>query len=201
MKFNKDSFSSDIIAHVQSAINKGLITKEDAHNNDIDRLHGFIQYELLEYIKDRSYSIDVLKNFSYDQDISWESLQNEYGEFKSLLDVALVNLWLYLKSMGATSYDYYEFPNEIEDNLLDIVHSKEENEKRNIEQNPTETPHRHMKNIDQDNFNEIDRPSKLDYDDDNFDNEEDYFNGNVKDDRESIFNKTKPRRKIRLAKN
>ena len=50
MKFNKDTFLNDITDKVQSAIDKNLITKEDVDNNDLDRLHGFIQYELLEYI-------------------------------------------------------------------------------------------------------------------------------------------------------
>ena len=48
MKFNKDTFLNDITDKVQSAIDKNLITKEDVDNNDLDRLHGFIQYELLE---------------------------------------------------------------------------------------------------------------------------------------------------------
>ena len=66
MKFNKDTFLNDITDKVQSAIDKNLITQEDVDNNDLDRLHGFIQYELLEYIEDRKFAIDVRKVFNYE---------------------------------------------------------------------------------------------------------------------------------------
>ena len=85
MKFNKDTFLNDITDKVQSAIDKNLITKEDVDNNDLDRLHGFIQYELLEYIEDRKFAIDVLKDFNYDEKTPWETLQDEYGTFRSLM--------------------------------------------------------------------------------------------------------------------
>ena len=69
-KFNKDTFLNEITSKVQSAIDKNLITKEDIQNEDIERLHGFIQYELLEYIEDRKFAIDVLNellNCNYDK--------------------------------------------------------------------------------------------------------------------------------------
>ena len=64
-KFNKDTFLNDITSKVQSAIDKNLITKEDINNNDLERLHGFIQYELLEYIEDRK-NKDILNKNLYD---------------------------------------------------------------------------------------------------------------------------------------
>lgn len=127
MKFNKDTFLNAITDKVQSAIDKNLITKEDIDNNDTTRLHGFIQYELLEYIEDRKFAIDVLKDFNYDEKTPWDKLEAEYGTFKSLMDIALVNLWKYLQSEKATEYSYYNQENrQIGKPMLDIVHDKEE---------------------------------------------------------------------------
>lgn len=109
-KFNKDTFINEITSKVQVAISNNLITRDDIDANDIERLHGFIQYELLEYIEDRKYAIDVLKDFNYDEKISWDKLQEQFGEFKSLLDLALINLWQFLKAEGATEYGYYDRP-------------------------------------------------------------------------------------------
>lgn len=109
-KFNKDTFINEITDKVQVAISNNLITREDIDANVIERLHGFIQYELLEYIEDRKYAIDVLKDFNYDEKISWDKLQEQFGEFKSLLDLALINLWQFLKAEGATEYAYYDRP-------------------------------------------------------------------------------------------
>ena len=53
MKFNKDVFLNEIVEKVQSAIDKNLITQEDVEKNHFDRLHGFVQYEFLNYIEDR----------------------------------------------------------------------------------------------------------------------------------------------------
>jgi len=126
MKFNKDTFLNDITDKVQSAIDKNLITREDVANNDTQRLHGFIQYELLEYIEDRKFAIDVLKDFNYDEKTPWEDLQKEYGTFKSLMDIALVNLWKFLQSEGCTKFEYYNHDNKQTDHMLDIVHDKED---------------------------------------------------------------------------
>lgn len=109
-KFNKDIFLNDITGKVQTAIKNSLITKEDIESNDIERLHGFIQYELLEYITDRKCAIDVLKDFNYDEKVSWDKLEKQFGEFKSLLDIALVNLWQFLVAEGATEFGYYDKP-------------------------------------------------------------------------------------------
>ena len=46
-KFNKDRFINDITGKVQSAIDRHFLTKEDIDNNDLERLHSFIQYELV----------------------------------------------------------------------------------------------------------------------------------------------------------
>lgn len=109
-KFNKDIFLNDIAGKVQTAIKNSLITKEDIESNDIERLHGFIQYEMFEYITDRKCAIDVLKDFNYDEKVSWNKLENQFGKFKSLLDIALVNLWQFLVAEGATEFDYYDKP-------------------------------------------------------------------------------------------
>ena len=92
MKFNKDVFLNEIVEKVQSAIDKNLITQEDVEKNDIERLHGFVQYELLNYIEDRKFAIDVLKDFNFDERKDWRDLQEEYGEFRSLMDIALVKM-------------------------------------------------------------------------------------------------------------
>lgn len=126
MKFNKDSFLNEIVDKVQSAIDKNLITQEDVQNNDVDRLHGFIQYELLNYIEDRKFAIDVLKDFNFDERKDWKDLQAEYGEFRSLMDIALVNLWKYLESEKATEFSYYSHDTKKTDNMLDLVHDKED---------------------------------------------------------------------------
>lgn len=128
-KFNKDTFLNDITGKVQLAIKNNLISKDDINTNDIERLHGFIQYELLEYVTDRKYAIDVLKDFNYDEKVSWNKLEDQFGEFKSLLDIALINLWLFLKAEGATEFDYYDKP------IVPSDHS-EENKEDNYDDNP-----------------------------------------------------------------
>lgn len=126
-KFNKDTFLNDITSKVQSAIDKNLITREDMRENELQRLHGFIQYELLQYIEDRKFAIDVLKDFNYDEKVPWENLQEEYGVFKSLLDIALVNLWKFLNSEGATKFEYYDHSNKQDGKpMLDIIHDMED---------------------------------------------------------------------------
>lgn len=128
-KFNKDTFLNEITSKVQSAIDKNLITKDDISNRDLVRLHGFIQYELLEYIEDRKFAIDVLKDFNYDEKNSWQELQETFGTFKSLMDIALVNLWKFLDAEGACSYEYYNHTSYDEDSpMLDLVHDLEKTE-------------------------------------------------------------------------
>ena len=139
-KFNKDTFLNEITSKVQSAIDKNLITKEDIQNEDIERLHGFIQYELLEYIEDRKFAIDVLKDFNYDEKMPWEKLQEQFGTFKSLMDIALVNLWKFLDAEGAVSYAYYRPPEYTKDApMLDVVHDME-NDTAPYEDDPIDYP-------------------------------------------------------------
>lgn len=140
MKFNKDVFLNEIVEKVQSAIDKNLITQEDVQNNDVERLHGFVQYELLNYIEDRKFAIDVLKDFNFDERKDWKDLQAEYGEFRSLMDIALVNLWKYLESEGATQYNYYEHDTKKTDNMLDLVHDKEDFQDPRNSDNPDGSP-------------------------------------------------------------
>lgn len=130
-KFNKDTFLNEITGKVQSAIDKNLITKKDIQTNDLERLHGFIQYELLEYIEDRKFALDVLKDFNYDEKVPWEKIQEKFGEFKSLMDIALVNLWKFLDAEGATKFDYYKANNSDNKHVLDFPDEDEDNEKIN----------------------------------------------------------------------
>lgn len=126
-KFNKDTFLNSVVNRVQNALNKGLLSKEDIETNNLERLHGFIQYELLEYISDRKYAIDVLKDFNYDEKTPWADLQQEYGTFKSLMDIALINLWKFLKSEKVTEYSYYSYDDIQGDKpMLDIIHDIED---------------------------------------------------------------------------
>ena len=80
MKFNKDVFLNEITEKVQSAIDKNLLTIEDVRNDNKERLAGFLQYELLNYIEDRKFAIDVLKDFNFDERRDWRALQDEYGK-------------------------------------------------------------------------------------------------------------------------
>lgn len=126
MKFNKDTFLNDITNKVQSAIDKNLITKEDVDTNNVERLHGFIQYALAELIEDRKFALDVLKDFNYDEKTPWETLQEEYGIFGSLMDIALVNLWKFLQSEGCIKYEYYKYDNRQNGSMLDIIRDDKE---------------------------------------------------------------------------
>lgn len=121
MKFNKDTFLNDITDKVQSAIDKNLITTEDVDSNNLERLHGFIKYALAELIEDRKFALDVLKDFNYDEKTPWDSLQDKYGIFKSLMDIALVNLWKFLQSEGCTEYKYYKYDNRQNGSMLDVI--------------------------------------------------------------------------------
>lgn len=126
MKFNKDTFLNHITSKVQSAIDKNLITAEDVQNENMPRLHSFIQFELFEYIEDRKFAIDVLRDFNYDEKTPWDTLRDQFGEFESLMDIALINLWKFLDSEGATTYAYYKHDNyDPSKTMLDMVHDME----------------------------------------------------------------------------
>ena len=65
----------------------------------------------------------MLKDFNYDERVPWNKLQEKYGTFKSLLDIALVNLWMFIESEHAADYSYYKTDNYDEnDKMLDAVH-------------------------------------------------------------------------------
>lgn len=107
-KFDKDVFLSEMTDKVKDAIESGLISQEDISNNDVDRLTGFLQYALSDYIEDRKSAIDILRDFNYDERYSWEALENQVGgKIKSLFDVALANLWKFLEASGLMTYAYY----------------------------------------------------------------------------------------------
>ena len=121
-KFNKDRFINIITGNVQDAINKGLLTEEDINSADQERLESLVKYELTKYIEDRKFSIDVLRDFNYDEKIGWDALQEQYGKFYSLMDIALVNLWKFLESEGAIDYSYYHKATLSPDaNMLDVA--------------------------------------------------------------------------------
>lgn len=170
MKFNKDTFLNDIVDKVQSAIDKNLITKEDVDTNNIERLHGFIQYALAELIEDRKFALDVLKDFNYDEKTPWDTLQEEYGTFGSLMDIALVNLWKFLQAEGCTKYEYYKYDNRQNGSMLDVIRDDKER------QNGSE-------------FNNADD-----------DNENDYDLSNFKVPSEEDSSEDKPRRKLRIVR-
>lgn len=107
-KFDKDVFLSDMTDKVKDAIESGLISQSDIDNNDVDRLTGFLQYALSDYIEDRKSAIDILRDFNYDERYAWEALEEQIGgKFKSLLDIALANLWKFLEASGLLTYAYY----------------------------------------------------------------------------------------------
>ena len=142
MKFNKDTFLNDITDKVQSAIDKNLITKEDVETNNTERLHGFIRYALADLIEDRKFAIDVLKDFNYDEKTPWDTLQDEYGIFKSLMDIALINLWKFLQAEGCTEYKYYKYDNRQNGSMLDVIRdeNKEDMEGVTNGEESSETP-------------------------------------------------------------
>lgn len=160
-KFNKDTFLNEITSKVQSAIDKNLITKEDIAKQDMNRLHGFIQYELLEYIEDRKFAIDVLKDFNYDEKAPWADIQDEFGTFQSLMDIALVNLWKFLDAENATKYEYYNHTSYDENSpMLDLAHGIEDEQEPPYEEDaiPGKTPmHTRRFRIGNDGENNVER--------------------------------------------
>lgn len=132
-KFNKDEFKSKIETAVENAILKGLITKEDVESQDQERLDGFIRFQLAQTIEDRKWCVDILKDFNYDEKTSWTKLQDKYGKFTSLTDLALVNLWKFLENEGVTNYESYKdaintalSKSSDDETLLDAVNSQKD---------------------------------------------------------------------------
>lgn len=106
-KFDKDEFIRDLNDRVQEAIQSEVLTSDDIKNNDTERLKNFVQYIISDYINNRKAAIDVLKDFNYDERFNWDKLESTYGKFKSLIDIALVNLWKFLESQGMLTYSYF----------------------------------------------------------------------------------------------
>jgi hypothetical protein len=106
-KFDKDEFIRDLNDKVREAIESEVLSSEDIKNNDVERLKNFIQYIISEYINNRKAAIDVIKDFNYDERFNWDKLESTYGKFKSLIDIALVNLWKFLESQGMLTYSYF----------------------------------------------------------------------------------------------
>lgn len=106
-KFDKDEFIRDLNDKVREAIENEVLSAEDIKNNDVERLKNFVQYIISDYIGNRKAAIDVLKDFNYDERFNWDKLESTYGKFKSLIDIALVNLWKFLESQGMLTYSYF----------------------------------------------------------------------------------------------
>ena len=158
-KFNKDRFINDMTDKVQSAIDRHLLTEADVANNDLKRLHGFIQYELTELIADRKFALDVLNDFNYDEKSSWDSLQEKFGKFKTIMDIALVNLWKFLENEGATEYSHYHRANtDADDTLLDKA--REDSAFDEFEDDSDNS--RDRERIDRDSDTEMDKGSNTD---------------------------------------
>ena len=158
MKFNKDTFLNDITDKVQSAIDKNLITSEDVDSNNVERLHGFIQYALAELIEDRKFALDVLKDFNYDEKTPWDSLQEEYGTFGSLMDIALVNLWKFLQAEGCTKYEYYKYDNRQNGSMLDVIRDDKEQQSNQSPSVPDENGQ--FDNSDNDDIVPVEKPRR-----------------------------------------
>ncbi len=106
-KFDKDRFKHEIALKVRDAIKTGLLSEDDVKNNDIERLNNFIKYSLTEWVEDRKDAINVLTDFNYDDRYQWSKLEEEYGTFKSLIDIALINLIKFIENQNMNDYSYY----------------------------------------------------------------------------------------------
>ena len=106
-KFDKDRFKHEIALKVRDAIKTGLLSGDDVKNNDIERLNNFIKYSLTEWVEDRKDAINVLTDFNYDDRYQWSKLEEEYGTFKSLIDIALINLIKFIENQNMNDYSYY----------------------------------------------------------------------------------------------
>lgn len=117
-KFDKDTFVTEITTKVKEAIASEVISKEDISSNDTDRLKNFIQYCLADFIEDRNTAISILKDFNYDERVDWNKLESTVGgSIKSLEDIALANIWLFLINQGMLNYSYYNNENSNEDEI------------------------------------------------------------------------------------
>lgn len=103
MRFTEDNLLNEIVGKVKKAIDSGLIEKSDGD----DKLKSLIQYELSKYVSSRQDALTILKHISFDEKM-WDKMISQVGDFKSLKDIALADLWIYLQKEGALTFEYYE---------------------------------------------------------------------------------------------
>lgn len=109
MRFNKDKFRERLRSSVNSAISNGVLNpSEDVL--DTKRLSDFIKFQISSWLKEdnRNMALSVLKNFNYDETTGWDKLEAEFGKIKSVSDIALINLWMFLQDEGMMDYSAYE---------------------------------------------------------------------------------------------
>lgn len=109
MRFNKDKFRERLRGSVNSAISSGVLNpSEDVL--DTKRLSDFIKFQISSWLKEdnRNMALSVLKNFNYDETTGWDKLEAEFGKIKSVSDIALINLWMFLQDEGMMDYSAYE---------------------------------------------------------------------------------------------
>lgn len=109
MRFNKDKFRERLRSSVNSAISSGVLNpSEDVL--DTKRLSDFIKFQISSWLKEdnRNMALSVLKNFNYDETTGWDKLEAEFGKIKSVSDIALINLWMFLQDEGMMDYSAYE---------------------------------------------------------------------------------------------
>lgn len=109
MRFNKDKFKERLRNSVISAISSGVLNPT-GNFSDMSRLSDFIKFQISSWLKEdnRNMALAVLKNFNYDETENWDKLESEFGKIKSVSDIALINLWMFLRDEGMMDYSAYE---------------------------------------------------------------------------------------------
>lgn len=109
MRFNKDKFKERLRNSVVSAISSGVLNPT-GNFSDMSRLSDFIKFQISSWLKEdnRNMALAVLKNFNYDETENWDKLESEFGKIKSVSDIALINLWMFLRDEGMMDYSAYE---------------------------------------------------------------------------------------------
>lgn len=109
MRFNKDKFRERLRSSVNSAISSGVLNPSEDFS-DTKRLSDFIKFQISSWLKEdnRNMALSILKNFNYDETTGWDKLEAEFGKIKSVSDIALINLWMFLRDEGMMNYSAYE---------------------------------------------------------------------------------------------
>lgn len=109
MRFNKDKFKERLRNSVVSAISSGVLNPT-GNFSDMSRLSDFIKFQISSWLKEdnRNMALAILKNFNYDETENWDKLESEFGKIKSVSDIALINLWMFLRDEGMMDYSAYE---------------------------------------------------------------------------------------------